>query len=61
MTTFRYLRQRAGVAGTILALMLLTTAPGSVAQQATTTTDREFIELQTSINAMMVAVVSAPG
>ena len=60
MTTFRHLRQRSGIVGTLLALMLLTTAPGSVAQQSTTTTDREFIELQTSINAMMVAVVATP-
>ena len=57
MTTFKHLRQRSGIVGTLLALMLLTTAPGSVAQQSTTTTEREFIELQTSINAMMVAVV----
>jgi cytochrome c556 len=57
MTTFKHLRQRAGIVGALMALMLLTTAPGSVAQQSTTTTDREFIELQTSINAMMVAVV----
>jgi hypothetical protein len=56
MTIIKRFRQRAGIAGSAALLAILVAVPGAVAQQ-TTTMDREFIEMQTSINAMMVAVV----
>ena len=43
-------------AAVALLLGVLAGAPGAVANEPTTT-DREFIELQTSLNALMVAVV----
>ena len=47
---------QSGRAGIALLLALLVAAPGAIAQKATST-DREFIEMQTSLNAMMVAMV----
>lgn len=44
------------VAGIGLVLTIVLAAPGSSAEKATST-DRPFIEMQTSINAIMVAVV----
>ena len=49
-------RQRSGVAGLSIVLALLVAAPGAIAEKATST-DREFIEMQTSLNALMVAAV----
>lgn len=49
-------RARKGLAGLILGAVATGLVTAALAQRATTT-DREFIEMQTSINAIMVAVV----
>jgi cytochrome c556 len=47
---------RTSVVGIALLLTLFAAVPGAIAQKVEST-DREFIEMQTSLNAMMVAVV----
>ena len=56
MSELKNIRRGKRVPGFTLCLVLALVAPGAVAEK-TTTTDREFIEMQTSINALMVAVV----
>lgn len=56
MTRFKEYYQHGRVAGAALLLTVLVAAPGATAEKATTT-DREFIEMQTSLNAIMVATV----
>jgi hypothetical protein len=56
MPEFKQYTRSLRASGFALLLTLVFMAPGAVAEKITTT-DREFIEMQTSVNALMVAVV----
>ena len=56
MTSFPRSAARKAAIGMTAVLATLSSMPGAIAAEATTT-DREFIEMQTSLNAIMVAVV----
>ena len=56
MTMSKRTTQRVSIGGSALLLVILGTLPFAAAQRAGTT-DREFIEMQTSLNAIMVSSV----